>query len=357
MAKFELIDEETGEVSIEYSGRICSPALFQEVRARNSNPASTTFFEQSVSLGAYALSLDTTSVLISRIEQDLNGRLSDLRLIYEKRKAAMKSSAVGKIAERGLDVVLQEFSRNLAFDDVIVQTGDNASDGSIRGKSDRKLGDLEIRIGGSDLKIVVESKYTGKGPAMGDITLTSKTYKELSVDNHARGQVKGAQANRQAHFAIFVTKPGSEAAKAMGGKTLILDQNDMAVYVVVNHETGDFEDLKVAYMVARAMTLSLEWPLVQQQHLRSVAALLIRSTSKLESYKGKLDELVGLGIKVTRAAEFLVKDFAEDNAAVEASMAYLDAVMNASNSDALELKVRELNELTNDTFTIREVSQ
>lgn len=347
----KLGNSDTGEVQISYEGKVESLHLYGFLQNFNSSKDKISAFEKALLIGGHALNLDTTSVLISEIEKNLEGRLSTIRQIFENRKSMLNQPAAGKIAESTFDSVLKEFSSEMKYGDIITLTGDNSQDGKVRGVGDRKLGDIQIQISGSDLKITVESKYTEAGPSMGDL-VSRGTYKKLSVDTHARGQVRGAQANRESHYAIFITKPGSSVAKSMGSN-LVLDHGDMAIYVVANLETGEFEDLKVAYMVARALTLSLEWPIVQQAHLRSVAALLFKSTNKLAKYQSRLDDLKGFGKKVMEVAGELISDYEDDKKAIDMALGYLEAVMIASNAEALKLKVMEIELLTGLSLEIK----
>lgn len=352
--KVEFLDEESGEIKIEYSGSVFSIPLYFFLKSKkSSNPAVIAGLEEAMKIGGHALSLDTTSVLISEIEKNLEGRLSVIRQIFENRKNTLKqSSAVGTLAEKTFEQALSDFSKELGNEDIVRPTGLNSQDGKVRSKSDRKLGDIEILIGNSDLKIAVESKYTGDGPAMGDLSLKG-TYKSLTIDDHAKGQVRGAQANRESHYAIFITKPGSAVSKTMS-KTLVVDQNDLAIYVVADMETGDFEQLKIAYILARALTLSLAWPSVQQHHLRSVAALLVRSANKLKGYEAQLSEISKLGKSVKDTADSLISDYQEDKEAIKGILDYLDAVSISTNQEALNLKVLEIEKLTGEKLEIKE---
>lgn len=347
------VNAETGEIKVSYEGTIESVHLYAFLK-RNATPkkALISAFEEALRIGGHALNLDSTSVLISEIEKNLEGRLSTIRQIYENRASEMKQShAVGKMAETTFDAVLSKYSSELKYGDIVRLTGDNSQDGKVRGVGDRKLGDIEILIANSELRIAIESKYTGAGPAMGDLA-TRGNYKSLSIEEHAKGQVRGAQANRESHYAIFITKPGSNVAKSLNGN-LYIDHGDMAIYVVADLEVGKFDDLKVAYMVARALTLSLEWPTVQQHHLRSVAALLIRSANKLSSFHTKLESLKKLGKEVTETATTLLDEYSEDKQTIDSTIQYLETVMTANNELALELKVLEIEKLTGQKLEIK----
>jgi hypothetical protein len=347
-------DAESGRLNIDFSGTVESLHLFMYLKDHSKTKGSLEdAFIEALKLGGHALNLDTTSVLISEIEKNLEGRLSAIRQIYENRKSILKQShAVGKLAETTFEEALKIFSDELAFGDTIRATGDNSQDGKVRGIGDRKLGDLEILIKGSELKIAVESKYSDSSTALGDTELKGN-YSNLSIESHARGQVRGAQANRESHYAIFITKPGSSVAKAMKS-SLLVDHNDMAIYVVADMETGNFKDLKFAYMLARALTLTLDWPTVQQHHLRSVAALLVRSANKLAKYGSQLEAIKKLGANVTSTAQELISDYAEDKQAIETSIDYLTTVTSAVNSDALDLKVKEIELLSGLKLQIKE---
>jgi|LakMenEpi03Aug12_release.lakeMendotaPanAssembly.Ray.scaffolds.fasta_scaffold340392_2 hypothetical protein len=354
--KVELINPDTGELNIEYAGTIESVSLYNYLASvSTTNHASrVAALEEAMKIGGHALGLNTTSVLITEIERNLESRLGTIRQIYEKKKSDLRESAkAGTIAEMTYEEALKKFSDEMNFNDLVRPTGTNSQDGLVKSSGDRKLGDIEILINNSELVIAVESKYTSSGPSMGDTSLKA-SYKKLTIDDHARGQVRGAQANRGSHYAIFITKPGSDVAKNIKSN-LYVDYSDMAIYVVADIETGDFQSLKIAYMLARSLTLSLTWPVVQQHHLRSVAALLVRSANKLASYESKLKSLETSGIQIAATAKELVSDYSADKEAIKTVLDYLEQVSNASNEEALALKVREIELLTNEKLAIKEV--
>lgn len=331
------------EVSITFEGVINSPELYSYMKTITSNPDRVDKFIQMVRIGAHALNLNSASILLTELEKSIEGQLSPLRVLYERRKGDEKSSqGKGAQAERAIEELLTQFSQDLKFNDIIRRTGDSSADGLIQGKGDRKFGDIEVRLADADLILGVESKFD-KAKTLGSTT------DKLSIDS-ARGQVRAAQANRSAAYMIFVTEAGSAAHKAMG-KDLLVDFSDMAIYVAVDRSEGDYEDLRAGYVLARTLALAITWPEVQQQHIRSVAALLVRSINKIKKYGVTLTELKKLGEDVSKKANGLVSDFAEDLEQIDASMAYLTAVVTSSPEQAVDLKLQELNLLTGENFT------
>jgi hypothetical protein len=333
----------SNDVTISFNGVINSPELWTYMKAITSNPERVAKFEQMIKVGAHALNLNSASMLLTELEKSIEGQLSPLRVLYEKKRGDEKSSqGKGAQAERDIEALLREFAKELKFEDSIRRTGDSSEDGLIRGISDRKFGDIEVKIAGTDLVIGVESKFD-KSKTLG--TPTDK----LSIDN-ARGQVKAAQANRGAAYVIFVTEAGSQAHTAMG-VDLLVDFADMGIYVAVDKSIGDFEELRAGYILARTLTLALSWPEVQQQHIRSVAALLVRSITKIKNYAKVLGELKKLGDDVSKKAATLVGDFQDDLGQIDAALDYLKAVTDSSPSQALDLKLQDLNRLTGEKFT------
>jgi len=334
----------SNDVTISFEGVINSPELWTYMKAISSNPERVERFKQMVRVGAHALNLNSASVLLSELEKSIEGRLSPLRVLYEKKLGEERSSqGKGAQAERAIEDILNEFSKELKFADAIRRTGDSAEDGLIRGTSGRKFGDIEVKIAGTDLVIAVESKFD-KSKTLGNSS------EKLSIDN-ARGQVKAAQANRGAAYVIYVTETGSQAHRAMENRDLLVDFADMGIYVAVDKSTGDFEELRAGYILARTLTLALTWPAVQQQHIRSVAALLVRSITKIKNYAKVLGELKNLGDDVSKKAATLVGDFQDDLDQIEAALDYLKAVTDSSPSQALDLKLQDLNRLTGEKFT------
>jgi hypothetical protein len=344
-----LVDENTGSVEVHFSGPIESIALFHFLKSKgDSNPKRVQGLIEAIKIGGHALNLETTSMLISEVEKNLEGRLSVLRQVYESRKKDLSNpSKVGTIAEGTFKDALERFSEELNFGDKIQDTSTNSKSGMVRGKADRKLGDIEIAVQGSDLTIAVESKYAKK-ITMGDPTLPTAS-STFSIEGHAKGQVLGSQLNRGSTYVIFITKPDSEVAKKMGG-ALKLDHATGGIFVVADLETGQLDDLRLAYMLARSLTLSQSWPVIQQQHLRSVAALLVRSATKMSKYRESMEALAQSGRDIADTAESLAKDYEEENALIAEVLEYLKAVVESSESQNLELRILQIEKLTGQKF-------
>lgn len=341
--RVELTDADSGAVTIK-DGVIVDLKLFDALRGIDNAAGRAARFEEIVRIGARAVQTDGYTALLAELERNLEGRLSEMRLLHSTRAEVMKSSRVGKRAERAFEDYLKDIAEELEFNDIIRATGDNSADGAIRTKGDRKIGDLEILVDGSAPKIVVESKYTGAGPPMGDLG-AGRANAAFTIDGHARGQVRGAQANRGATWAMFVTKEGSAVHKTIK-KPMLVDYTDMAVYVVADIETEDFDYLKIAYVVVRSLAQSASWPDIQQKHLRSVASLLTRALSKVSAHVKTLKQLQEAGEHVASLAEGLVSEFADERQAIDAAMNYLHAVVESGPDNDLDLRLRELELLT-----------
>lgn len=348
VSKITLGEESKFEVRLDISELIESPPLYALMKKASSSKEKIAKALEALSFGSYALYLDTTSTLLNKVERELNGRLSELRLIYEVSKKEEASSAVGVIAELDFEEALRAISEEMGFGDVVRPTGTNSQDGLVRTAGDRKLGDLEILVADSGARIAVESKYTEGGPSMGDPTKKAKNA-SFTIEKHAKGQVLGAQLNRGASYAIYITKPGSDAASKITNG-LKVDFEDMGIYVVADRSTGDYSNLKVAYLVARALTLSIVWPVVQQHHLRTVVNMLIRSLNKIASFKTKMDEVAKTGRDLTALAESILDEYAEELGTIAEVESYLTAVSQATVEEALALKIQQIKLLTGQTF-------
>jgi hypothetical protein len=310
--------------------------------------AADLLFRQALLLGVRAIQLDNTSVLLNAMEKDLFGRVSELRLLYQVREKAEKSSAVGAVAEAEIDDVLQALAKEFTYNDIVRKTGNNASDGLVKSKGDRKLGDIEILVDGSDLKIAVESKYTGTGPAMGDL-LESGNNLRITIDNHAKGQVRGAQANRGSTFAIFVTKKDSAVHKKMK-QDVYLDLSDFAIYAAIDRSTGDFASLKIAYLLARGLTRAQNWPMVEAKHLRNIAGMLAIATTRITNSRSRLEDISSSALSIRDAAESLVADFENEFVHLGKVKEFTEAVFSGDQREELDLLITEIELITGEVL-------
>lgn len=336
------------KVEINYQGSLDLPELaayLKKVTAQKGSSQSVKVhaFEQALLLGSIALNSGEVARFISEIERGLSEKLSPLRLLVKEVEVEEAGSqSKGEKAELEVEDVLERVNKEMGFQDKIEKVGERSADGEITGTKDRKFGDVLCHLEGTDVKLVFESKISGS-VSMGDLT-------KLSMKNHALGQVKGSQANRKSTFAVFVTPVNSPVHSSMKGKKLTLDFANHAIFAAIDRNSGDYSALEAAYFVGRALTLGSTWPDIQQQHLRSVAALFSKSLSTVSALGKTIDSISASAQSIQINAETLSKDFLDERRLLDAALDYLSAVQQSAESEFIDLKLKEIELLAGEKF-------
>jgi hypothetical protein len=311
---------------------------------RLSEPQKRNEVLKALRLGGWALQLDDKAVFLSRMEKELDLRLSELRLLEKDRDIELAGSASkGAKAETDILSVFKSLARKFDFKDEVLSTG-NDSHGKVRrvDGSPAKLGDGLIVLNGDGPNIVIESKVDKDSNYFEQRDAAPHTY----AVKHVRTQSLGGQANRSAEWTIFVADKKSAAAGKLKQKALDIDYADRFILVKVDQELDDWAALEPAYLMARAFTLGSTWPDVQQSHLRSVSKLLLGTVSEISSYGSQLGQLKSAAESITSTAEDLLGGFDRYKGQLEKISQYLLAVMTGEPESALDLKIRQINLLT-----------
>lgn len=199
-----------------------------------------------------------------------------------------------------------------------------------------------IVINGDGAKIVIESKVDKNSNYFEQSDLSTSTY----AVEHVRTQSLGGQANRSAEWTIFVADKKTAAAGKLNGKSLDVDFSDRFILVKVDQELDEWSALEPAYLMARAFTIGSTWPDVQQSHLRSVARLLLESVSKISKHGSQLQQLKTAGETIASTASALMASFDETKIKLDKVNEYLLEVMSGKPENSLDLKIRQINLLT-----------
>ena len=342
------INYRNGKVEISYQGSLDLPELaayLKKVTAEKGSSQSVKVhaFEQALLLGSIALNSGEVARFISEIERGLSEKLSPLRLLVKEVEIEEAGSqSKGEKAELEVEDVLERINKEMGFEDKIEKVGEKSADGEITGTKDRKFGDVLCHVKGTEVKLVFESKISAS-VSMGDLT-------KLSMKN-ALGQVKGGQANRNSPFAVFITPFNSPVHKSMASKRLTFDFANSAIFAAIDRSSGDYSGLEAAYIVGRALTLGSKWPDIQQQHLRSVAALFSKSLSTVSALGKTIDSISASAKSIQINAEKLSSDFLDERRLLDAALEYLSAVQDSAESDFIDLKLKEIELLTGEKFS------
>ncbi len=301
--------------------------------------------EKSVQLGILALSVDDNAIFLNQMEAEIGRRLTEIRLIEMNREVEfIGSDSKGKKAERDVVSSLEFLSGLFGFSDDVERVGNDSASGFVRrlDGTDAQLGDAVIRIADSEVRIAVESKMDDSSNLFDPSD--PKSFKSSYVASHARTQSLGAQANRNAEWAIFVANSTGPVQTKLGALAVDVDFNDKIVFCIINQELDDFDALSPAYLIARAFALAETLPTIQDAHLRAVCHLLLKSIADLKTHESTIRAIEASANSILAGAGSLLGDFNEEIESINSATEYLTAIMKAKgSSDCLDLKIQKIN--------------
>jgi len=203
-------------------------------------------FIKAFYIGVLALKQDRLSAFMARTNNELGTELETLKMMYEmKAELFAKSTVKGAEGELHIRDYLVELVSEQNYKDDVELTGN--SPGSI---ARNKTGDILCRLDGDDSrKIVIECKFD-KSVRFGDIS-ENDWYGNKS--DTALSQLIESQANRECDQAIIVFDKSSVAASVLKAVGNITYRPKYGFVVIVDSLRGDYENLGVAYLLAREL--------------------------------------------------------------------------------------------------------
>lgn len=203
-------------------------------------------FIKAFYIGVLALKQDRLSAFMARTNNELGTELETLKMMYEmKAELFAKSTVKGAEGEQHIQEYLENLVTENGHSDAIELTAN--SPGSI---ARNKTGDILCRLDGNDSrKIVIECKFD-KSVRFGDIS-ENDWYGNKS--DTALSQLIESQANRECDQAIIVFDKSSVAASVLKAVGNITYRPKYGFIVIVDSLRGDYENLGVAYLLAREL--------------------------------------------------------------------------------------------------------
>jgi hypothetical protein len=214
-------------------------------------------FIKAFYIGVLALKQDRLSAFMARTNNELGTELETLKMMYEmKAELFAKSTVKGTEAELHIRDYLAELVSEHGYNDDVELTGN--STGSI---PKNKTGDILCLLDGDDSrKIVIECKFD-KSVRFGELS-ENDWYGNKS--DTALSQLIESQANRECDQAIIVFDKSSVAAPVLKAVGNITYRPKYGFIVIVDSLRGDYENLGVAYLLARELAAAN--PLLEIEH-------------------------------------------------------------------------------------------
>ena len=246
------------------------------------------FFEKALRLGIYGLAEARIAAFLHDAETVLDHGLERLKLIFKQTEILEKGAAKGTILERKIQEVLDEFIKDNGWLDT------TSGDGDVVGKLEgRKVGDINVKIQGTDVKVTIESKYDRNvklGDAL-DLDVRKNKKPVADAEQTAHGQMLLSLANREAQIALIVFDRANCHKDISDLKYDVTFFRELPGWVVrIGRAENDFSPLKLAYSIAREIAL-LKIERVSGEHLDLAVKRMLRDLVQMNELEGLLKKI------------------------------------------------------------------
>ena len=309
-------------------------AAFQ--KAKKDGKSEKEFFEEALRLGVYGLMEARIAAFLGRAQNELDGGLERLKFIFELQAEEQRGTAKGKVMEREIKDVLEEFVTQNNWKDEVTESG--AALGSMEA---RKVGDIDVKVEGTDVRLTIESKFD-KTVQLGDIVNLDKRGNKDAVgdaERTAHGQLLLSLANRQSQVALIVFDRNECHSDIRALKQDVIFYPELPGFVVrIGKETADFAPLRLAYSIARQLAL-LGADKVSAEHLNIATKRMLRDLNEFKKIEVSLKKIktgANSAIEGVAAIELVVSRV---QTSVLRTQAILERVLSGSVPSAEEWKV------------------
>ena len=242
-------------------------------------------FKKFLVVGAYAWKEDRLAAFFRKVEDEVEGRLEELKVLYKVRTLRDKAATRGVEVERSAHEALQDFIDGRGWGDEVVLTG--ASVGKL---PRRKVGDLVVSIAETERRVVIESKME-KYPVGDPTELDGIGKRTHDPEKTAYGQNLTAIVNREAHASIIIFDRNnvSPTVRAIGEREfgLRFDPELPAFVALIDPPRDDWTNLFLAYSLARSIALLGE-TMLEPQRVELIVKRVMRDLRRLQEIDAQL---------------------------------------------------------------------
>jgi hypothetical protein len=201
-------------------------------------------FVKALYIGVLALRQDRLASFMAKTNNELGTELETLKIMYDMKAELFAKSAVKGIeAELHVAEYLTDFIKAHGYNDDLALTGN--STGAL---TKNKTGDILCKVNGNEQRLVaIECKFD-KAIRLGEIEDVDWYGNKFDT---ALSQLIEAQANRSCEQAIIVFDRSSIAPALLKVIGNIAFRPHFGFIVVVDSLRGDYQNLGLAYLLAR----------------------------------------------------------------------------------------------------------
>nr|NQU92628.1 hypothetical protein [Bacteroidota bacterium] len=233
---------------------------------------------RAIYIGVLALMEDRLSAFLSKTNNELGTELESLKMIFDmKKELFFKSTLKGTLAEDEIAQFLNQYFADKKLKDQAKLSGNTV--GMIPGN---KTGDIICEVDGTDdLKIAIECKFD-KSLKLGNIS--SKDVFTRKSDT-AWSQLIESNANRNSRVSIIVfdiSLIDNSILKVVDNVGFIPAVGFIAV---IDSQKGNFNNLAIAYMLARDIALNARQPDIDLDVLSLLINRIIKDIGEIQKIK------------------------------------------------------------------------
>lgn len=278
-----------------------------------------TMFKKALHIGILALQEDRIQHFLTQTESNLGVELMNLRHRYDLNQSLLKAAQVkGEMAEVELVTVLNSFFEERKLKDEAYQTG------STPRKGKNKTGDLVCYIRNDDgtdtrKKIGIESKLNAS-VGMGDIKKFNP--KESKTDT-AWSQLIETDYNRDSQVSIMVFDVScvKDEVKNTIGVTYI---PQVGFVVVVDMQAGRFENLYIAYLLARDIAMNAKSTDYDPDLMKIMVNRIIKDVKEIQTIKDMVEKNIKINEDSNKNNQKILDQLKKNLKMMEFNQKYLE---------------------------------
>lgn len=286
---------------------------------------------RAIRIGVLAIMEDRFSSFLSKTTDDLGVQLENLKLLFDLKQAVFHKTAIkGIAAENDIFQFLEGYISRRRLADVVSLTG------TAKGKlKNNKSGDILAFVGGesSNRKIAIECKFDKaiRLGDVGDVDIAANKY------DTAWSQLLEATVNRDANVAIIVFDKSLVDASILHAVDSVSYIDGIGFICIIDYLSGDFDNLAIAYMLARGLALRKDGKKVEEEFLNFIIQRIIKDIKDIQG----IENIVKTNIKNNQQ---ILKSIEKSILSIEFNQQYLAKYLqdgNLSKEDFLDFFQRD----------------
>ena len=204
---------------------------------------------RAIRIGVLAQMEGRFSSFLAKTTDDLGVQLENLKLLFDMKQEVFHKTAIkGVAAENEILEFLDAYIDQRGLNDLVSLSG--TTKGTLK---NNKTGDIIAYVGGESagLKIAIECKFD-KSIKLGDVDSSDIGSNKYDT---AWSQLLEASVNRDANASIIVfdkTLADASIQRMVDGVAYI---EDIGFVCVIDYESSDYQNLAIAYTLARGLAL------------------------------------------------------------------------------------------------------